>query len=210
MIFINHTEVIEGETVVVEIKGALNSETSADFEEYINQLLQNKKIFIIIDGNYLEYISSDGIGVILYSQKKISANNGFLVICNLSDEIISLYRLLGFDKVFKIAKNKEEALQIMGKQLEVRDNSGTVESAKEAVQGTESKKSTSSKVELNTVDSDRFDVYIEEMDGMEFDNPIIIECAKCKCMIRVKKTGNYICPDCKTEFSVDKDQSVIF
>jgi len=43
-----------------------------------------------------------------------------------------------------------------------------------------------------------------------FANPIILECSGCKGLIRIRKSGAYICPDCRTEFSVEPDQTVVF
>ncbi len=203
MVFINHTETIKDKIVVIEINGALSSETSAGFEEYIDQLLANKKVLIIIDARNLEFVSSVGIGAVLYTQKKIMANNGFIVICNLSEEITSLYKLLGFDKVFEIASTKEDAVQIMEKQLELRSGDQPVDETADA------EATYYEEDEAGEID-DYEPVIDEEEEIAEFENPIILECPECKCMIRINRIGSYICPDCKAEFSVDEDQTVTF
>ncbi len=122
MFLINHTETVKDKIVVVEVNGPLNSETGAGFVSYIDQIIGEKKLLIIIDAEKLEFVSSAGIGAFIYSQKKIISNNGFMIICNLSDEISSLFKLLGFDKIFKIAGSKDEAIDIMDKQLELRSD----------------------------------------------------------------------------------------
>ncbi len=210
MVYIKHSEAIDDKIVVIEINGALNSETSAGFEEYIDQLLESKKTFIIIDADNLEYVSSVGIGAILYTQKKIMANNGFIIICNLSDEIISLYELLGFDKVFELTDSKEEALQIMEKQLELR--SDTLNDQPEEVPVLGEDIDNSFMKEGPDIDEPiGYDVHIEGDDEeSDFESPIIMECPECKCMIRIKNIGSYICPDCNAEFSVDEDQTIKF
>ena len=38
----------------------------------------------------------------------------------------------------------------------------------------------------------------------------VVECTNCKTLVRVKVAGDYLCPTCKIEFSVDKDQEVSF
>ena len=208
MFFINHTETVKDRMVVVEVNGPLNSETSAGFEAYIDQIIGEKKSLIIIDAVKLEFVSSAGIGAFIYSQKKIISNNGFMIICNVSDEISSLFKLLGFDKIFMIAGTKDEAFEIMGKQLELRsDNINYVPRAQDVMGGTgedvdiEAKSDYPGDNEV-TLDGGR--------DALEFSSPIILECAECKSIIRIKRAGSYICPDCKTDFSVDQDQTIIF
>ena len=207
MIFINHSEELGGKIIIVELKGALNSETSADFEEYINQLLQKKKLFLIINAEGLKYISSAGFGVFLYIQKKLMAAKGFFIVCSISEEIYSLYKLLGFDKIITIAGNKDEALNIIKKQMsliesEMSGKSALNEKPSYSAPADSRAEKPASRGGLSEISSDASD--------RTFANPIILECAECKGMIRVKKSGHYICPDCKAEFSVEPDQTVIF
>ncbi|MCU0822338.1 MAG: STAS domain-containing protein [Spirochaetes bacterium] len=208
MFFINHTETVKDKIVVVEVNGPLNSETCHGFESYIDQIIGDKKLLIIIDAEKLEFVSSVGIGAFIYSQKKIISNNGFMIICNLSDETTSLFKLLGFDKVFMIAGSKDEAFDIMNRQLEIRsEEMSRPQQAKTAV------------AEMNLeIDTEAAagvpsgsEVTLEgTQDSPEFDSPIILECAECKSIIRIKRAGSYMCPDCKTDFSVDRDQTIIF
>lgn len=204
MIFINHSEAKEGKIVIVEIQGALDSNTSTDFEEYINQLLDKDKKFIILNAGRLEFVSSTGIGVVLYIQKKILARNGHFVICSISDEILSLYKFLGFDKLFKIAEDSDEARQIMEKQIDLRSGADWIP--------LESPPSPDS-IEIESLEASSNDAkYVHEDNESvkEFENPIILECSECKSMIRVKKSGKYMCPDCKADFTVDPDQTIVF
>ncbi|MDY6970246.1 MAG: anti-sigma factor antagonist [Spirochaetota bacterium] len=207
MIQIKLAETIDNNILIIEIEGALNSDTSLNFEKYIDQLCE-KNDYIIIDAKNLEYISSEGIGVILYIQKKIVAKNGFLVIYNISQEILTLFKLLGFNNILTIAVNRDEAIQIMNKQLDKGDHSENIHT-KRTLQDKSSVKLTSiEQVALeDEADEDR---YFRPNEEIEFKNPLIIECANCKGLIRVKKDGNYICPDCKAEFSVKKDQTIQF
>src|SRR4030042_5735425 len=120
-VIINHAEILDNRCAVVAIAGPLDSFTSPDFEDYVNQLLAKNILFILFDAGKMEYVSSEGIGLLLFLQRKISEANGFFVMFNLSSEIQTLYRLLGFDKVFRIAESRAEALQIMDRQREPRD-----------------------------------------------------------------------------------------
>ena len=207
MIFISHAGILDDKAIIVDVKGALDSSTSADFEDYINQLLAKRKSNIIINAENIEYISSAGIGVILYIQKKMLALKGIFIMCAVPDEIQALFKLLGFDKIIRTAADKAEAVQIMDKHFKLSE-----EIRKEQIQtaGNQDKIEIDSN-EKKTETGILSETAHHEEDGENvFENPIILECGNCKSMIRVKKSGNYICPDCKTQFFVDPDQTVTF
>jgi len=122
MLFINFKEALDGQVANIEIEGPLDSQTSPSFEDYVNQFLEKKIFFILLDLKNLSYVSSEGIGSLLYLQQKLSAQNGFLVLYNLATEIKALFQVLGFDKVFRISKTRSESLEIMDRQIELRDS----------------------------------------------------------------------------------------
>ncbi len=210
MIFINHIEVLDGIAAVVEIEGPLDSETSPDFEDYINQLLRKELSYIMLDAGKLEYVSSEGIGVILFIQKKLVENRGFLVLYNIPDDIMSLYKILGFDKIFTIASSRIDAMQIMDRQIELRKEPEKTEP--DISENMEDEKSFDKFAEETTKDNEesRITGEIDETALTDQFQPLIVECVKCKTLIRVKKKGDYMCPECNTEFSVDEDQTVNF
>lgn len=212
MVFVNHMEILGGKAAIVEIQGALNSQTSPDFEDYLNQLMQKNIFYMLFDASKMEYISSDGIGLALFLQKSLARKNGCLVMYNLPDEVSSLFRLLGFDKVFTIAASRIEAMQIMDRQIEMRSGP----EAGEAGAGMEHR---DERMEVDVGGPHRGEEASREIpvserlpekpERTEFD-PIIVECRDCRTLIRVKKSGDYICPSCKIEFSVDGERTVKF
>ncbi|OHD66055.1 MAG: hypothetical protein A2176_09860 [Spirochaetes bacterium RBG_13_51_14] len=249
---INHAEILDNRVAVVAIDGPLDSFTSPDFEDYVNQLLAKNILFILFDAGKMEYVSSEGIGLLLFLQRKISEANGFFVMFNLSSEIQTLYRLLGFDKVFRIAESRAEALQIMDRQRELRDRgvSGQVEPqpvekpaaaperayaapAPERPRSEEQPEPGFKIVECAQCGSPMRVAaggdYLCPSCGAEFTllnsgvdrrsagpadsagfGSLIVECARCRSLIRVKRPGAYQCPDCTARFTVDEDQTVTF
>lgn len=195
MIFINHTEVMGGSVAIVKIDGPLDSFTSPDFEEYIGQLLDKKASFILLDALKLDYVSSEGIGVILLIQKRIAEQNGFFIIFNLPDEVRSLYEVLGFDKVFRMARDQAEAMQIMDRQIELRERGGGSGGRQPEQRG-----SVEPQADVDSAPTRQGPVFF----------PFVIECANCKSLIRIKQSGEYLCPECRAEFTVLPDQTAIF
>lgn len=210
MNLISHTVTDVGRIAVVRINGALNSNTSVNFEEYINRLLKEGKHYIILDASNLEYISSAGIGVMIFIRSKILEHNGLFIICNLSGEVSSLYSMLGFDVIFDIVGSEDKALLKMEAQIEAAGHH-VDHGDDETIQDIMTHDDITSEDDTDMIEFNFQDTIIDDADEKtSFADPIILECAECKSLIRILKSGTYICPDCKSEFSVDKDQTVIF
>jgi anti-sigma B factor antagonist len=202
-VVINHTELQDQRAAVVDIEGPLDSYTSPDFEDYINRLLEKKIVFILFDGSKMEYVSSEGIGLLLFLQKKISEANGFFVIFNLPEEISTLYSLLGFDKIFRIAPSRAEALQVMDRQIELRDKGLSEEAEPPAPEEPEAP--VAAAVIMDTpAPAERPAEKAKTFSGEEgsASRSKIVTCATCRSQIRVYRDGDYLCPYCGTELTV--------
>ena len=192
---INHSEILDNKVAVVEIDGPLDSHTSPDFEEYINHILARNMLFILFDAGKMTYVSSEGIGLLLFLQRKISEANGFFVIFNLPGEILTLYRLIGFDKVFRIAESRAEALQIMDRQMELRESGLTEEPEPEEPAPAAAQKPVEQAAPAAAAPGPRVREG-ERPSGGE------VTCANCGVSLRVEPDSDYICPNCNTEFSM--------
>jgi anti-sigma B factor antagonist len=111
MFFISHEET-GNSAAIVEIDGALNSETSSDFEDYTSTLAENGMIYLLINSEKINFISSAGIGAVLLLHRKISAFGGAVVFFGLSREISLLFHLLGFDRLIRTAVDRKAALSL--------------------------------------------------------------------------------------------------
>jgi anti-sigma B factor antagonist len=77
-------------------------------ELYFNENMHN----LIIDLSKVSYISSRGLGILVDIHKRCQ-KNGKLVLCGLSDDVMSIFKLTVLNTFFVIVKTKEEALAIM-------------------------------------------------------------------------------------------------
>lgn len=193
---INHAEILDKRVAVVEIDGPLDSGSSPDFEDYINQLLIKKIVFILFDAKKMESVSSEGIGLLLLLQKKISETNGFFVIFNLSEEIQTLYQLLGFDKVFRITDTRADALQIMDRQIELRDKG--ISEPDESAKDTRVSMAATAQHEMEMSNTHA----VPKREPVAGPQVMIVECSHCKSLIRISQDGDYICPHCNNAFTV--------
>jgi anti-sigma B factor antagonist len=67
---------------------------------------------IIIDLSEVNYISSRGLGILVDIHKKCQ-KNGKLVLCGLSEDVMSVFKLTVLNNFFIIVDTQEEAMKIM-------------------------------------------------------------------------------------------------
>ena len=205
MFFINHIDFGKDSTSIIEMDGELTSESSPDFDEYIGKLLDNNVIYMLIDMKNVGYISSEGIGALLMVQKKISKKSGLVIFFNLNNEISSLFRLLGFDKVLTIASDRADALQILDKHIELfysKDLNNDFDFI-------EQKDKEDKPAQLNVKLEKPKPVVKEETEINLFKN-FVIECIKCNSLIRINEFGDHLCPFCSAEFTVTDEKKAVF
>ncbi len=96
--------------LVVCVKGDIDLNSNVEFKKFVNEKIDNGCNELIIDFSGIEYIDSSGLGTLLTAKKKVSKNQGDIVLFGLSDTIKTLFKmskLLGFFNVFE---NMDDAL----------------------------------------------------------------------------------------------------
>ena len=79
----------------VSIAGALNTDTAADFESRLDDVIDRRLSLTVIDMKELDYISSAGLRVIFKAAKRVKEQGNKLAAANRKPHI---------DKVFEILK----------------------------------------------------------------------------------------------------------
>ncbi len=98
---------------IIKLNGFLDAHTSKKLEEKLEETLKEKCYNILLDLEYLTYISSAGLGVFILHIEEIRKNKGDIILVNIPSNIFSnIIKPLGFDSVFKIVKTQQEALTI--------------------------------------------------------------------------------------------------
>jgi len=100
----------EGEILVLKLKGRLDTNASAEFEQQVESSINSRIKNMILDFSELEYICSSGLRVIIQAAKKLRSLQGELVLCALEDYIQEVFEISGFDAFLKIFASKEEAV----------------------------------------------------------------------------------------------------
>jgi len=105
------SETKNGLVVTLSLKGRLDARTSKLLEETLLGLINeaNERLFVI-DFQGLEYISSAGLRVLLVAAKGLKSKNGKIVLAALNDHLQKVFDITGFQGIFPIYKNVEEAM----------------------------------------------------------------------------------------------------
>jgi anti-sigma B factor antagonist len=88
----------------------LNILVAQSLKEEISQYLnkEGKNIVLILDG--IEYVDSSGFGALLSILRNAKNNNSTFKICNVSQDVMELVKLLQLHNVFEIHDGVEECV----------------------------------------------------------------------------------------------------
>lgn len=103
------TRVLEGDILVVLVRGALDSTTTEEFGQEINKHLDEGWSKIIIDGRYLGFLSSMGIGRLVTLQKRLRQQGGRVKLASLQGKVADVIRQSGLGELLEIYGDLEFA-----------------------------------------------------------------------------------------------------
>jgi anti-sigma B factor antagonist len=102
-----------GNAHLVEIAGRIDALNNLKTEEFFNQITENQNLDIIVDCQKLDFINSSGLRVLIMSLKKARKAGKQLILCNLQKNIKEVFVYSGFDKLFDINLDNEQALALI-------------------------------------------------------------------------------------------------
>ena len=94
---------------ILRLKGFLDAHTAPNFEQAIQELIEEDRYKIIVSMSDLNYISSAGLGVFMGFIEEIRENNGDIKLSNMTDKVYKVFDLLGFPALYQIFKEEAEA-----------------------------------------------------------------------------------------------------
>lgn len=86
---------------LVSISGRIDSYSAPQIQRVLNSIIENEQHNIIIDLQDVNFLSSSGILTFVKAQRELKQQNkGKLVFVNVSDLVLSNFRIAGFDTIF--------------------------------------------------------------------------------------------------------------
>jgi len=67
---------------------------------------------LVIDMGNVNYISVNALAVLTAKNEEFKSGKGEIVLANLKPKMVEIFRLLGFDKIFRIFNRVEEATEL--------------------------------------------------------------------------------------------------
>ena len=107
-----NTENIEG-VIVVSFNhvNRFNALITEPVKEEIKSYFGTPNTRLILDLGGITFIDSSGFGAFLSIMKTANNTFGYFKICNISEEVMELFKLLQLHNVFEIYNTREDALK---------------------------------------------------------------------------------------------------
>ena len=96
----------EGEVVILEPVGRIDTNTAGEFEGKIVEVMDNGASRFVVDLKEIDYISSAGLRVFLMAIKKLKSMGGSFIICSMSDHNKEVFDISGFTPIFTITADQ--------------------------------------------------------------------------------------------------------
>lgn len=107
MQLIEHTE---GDIVVVEPRGRIDSATANEFGDHLSKLLNAGRHHLVIDLHSITYISSAGFRQLLIAKRSIQGKAGKLALCGISGEVKRLFDIGAFAELLPVYQTREAGI----------------------------------------------------------------------------------------------------
>ena len=104
---------------VIKVGGYIDTTTSSELEQALNNLIKAGSYLIIIDLGNVDYVSSAGWGIFISEIKGIRERGGDLKLVNMVPEVYEVFELLEFHHILKAYDSIEQAV------LDFEKSSGT-------------------------------------------------------------------------------------
>lgn len=108
-----HQQLTDDVSLII-LDGRLDQTQTPQLEAELTRLLDEEgRTKFIIDLNEVSYINSGGLRCLVGSWRKAKQLEGNLVLCGLSNRLLEIFAMVGFDKVFQIVSDVKAAQAVM-------------------------------------------------------------------------------------------------
>ena len=104
------TEMPDKESVVLKAQGDIDLDSSREFKEKINELLEAGSKLMVLDLAGVRFIDSSGLGVLVVSLKSAAEHDSSIRLACAQPVVEKVLQLTGLDRIFIMSETVAEAL----------------------------------------------------------------------------------------------------
>lgn len=106
---------VKSDVLCIRLTGELDHHSADNLREQATKAIEEHDIHhIVLNLEYLSFMDSSGLGVILGRYKQIKQQNGEMVVCAISPAVQRLFDMSGLFKIIRLEPTEEFALQRLG------------------------------------------------------------------------------------------------
>lgn len=95
---------------IVHLDGRLDAISTPSLDKKLMELIREKRQKeILLDFSHVEYLSSAGMRLMLSVTKQLKNDQGKLSAYSLSEDVMEIIRMAGFERVLNLFPNEEDA-----------------------------------------------------------------------------------------------------
>lgn len=100
---------IDADLYLVTVTGRIDHHLNAELERHLTRLLDNHHYRLIVDLSTTTYINSSGLRILVSAWRQTRQHGGDLHLSGLNENIMNIFKMVGFDKLFDIFETIEQA-----------------------------------------------------------------------------------------------------
>jgi anti-sigma B factor antagonist len=107
----NYSVSEQDDIIIISLAGKIMGGPEAtEINEKFNQLIDEKKLKVVIDLSEVDWMNSSGLGILIGAVSLYKNNDGQLRIINVSDRIQNLLKITKLAGIFETSNSLEEAI----------------------------------------------------------------------------------------------------
>lgn len=109
----NLTDETKNGVLVLSPQGRIDTRTSSEFEQTVmsHAMGPDGATQVVMNFAGLDYINSTGMRVLLILAKRLAGVKGKLVLCEMKEHILEVFKISGFNQILTITDSESEALK---------------------------------------------------------------------------------------------------
>ena len=96
--------------MVIQVRGRIDGINAQEFDESLNETINESDKAIVLNLENLLYISSAGLRSILLIAKALKNRGAKFALCSLPDSIMEIVKIAGFDKIIDVYGTEAPAI----------------------------------------------------------------------------------------------------